>query len=179
MATKKIRVHELAKELGMSNKEILDLSSNLGIGVKSASSSIEDAQADRVRRKADADGLRRDVQPEEAPVKKAAAAKKTAATKSAAVKETAGVKTTRSTSDEPELRLPPPAKPKDLVDAAPAPVAKTPEPVENVAPPEEVPRVVRSRAAVVKPAPSRTVQPDGPTTIRPTQRPLPGGAEGG
>ena len=185
MATKKIRVHELAKELGMSNKEILDLSSNLGIGVKSASSSIEDAQADRVRRKADAAGLRRDVQPEEAPVKKAAGVKKTAATKSTATKSTAtksaaAVKTARSTStQEPELRLPVTEVPKDLVATAPAPVAKAHEPVENVAPIEEGPRVVRSRAAVVKPAPVRTVQPDGPTTIRPTQRPMPGGAEGG
>ena len=72
---KKIRVYELAKELGLTNKEGLELALSLGIGVKSHSSSIEDAQADRVRRKADADGLRRPVQPEEpAPAKKAAKA---------------------------------------------------------------------------------------------------------
>jgi len=65
LATKKIRVHELARELGLTNKETLDLSVDLGIGVKSHSSSIEDPQADRVRRKADQLGLRRDVQPEE------------------------------------------------------------------------------------------------------------------
>jgi translation initiation factor IF-2 len=59
----KIRVYELARELGLSNKEALDLCLSLGIGVKSHSSSIEDAQADRVRRKADADGLRRPSQP--------------------------------------------------------------------------------------------------------------------
>ncbi len=69
---KKIRVYELAKELGLTNKEGLDLALSLGIGVKSHSSSIEDAQADRVRRKADAEGLRRPVQPEEpTPSKKA------------------------------------------------------------------------------------------------------------
>ena len=83
---KKIRVYELAKELGLTNKEGLELALSLGIGVKSHSSSIEDAQADRVRRKADAEGLRRPVQPEEpAPAKKAAkkaapAAKKAAGT---------------------------------------------------------------------------------------------------
>ena len=72
---KKIRVYELAKELGLTNKEGLELALSLGIGVKSHSSSIEDAQADRVRRKADADGLRRPVQPEEpAPAEKAAKA---------------------------------------------------------------------------------------------------------
>ena len=61
----KLRVHELAKELGMTNKETLDLALSLGIGVKTHSSSIEDAQADRVRRKAEKEGLIRDVQPEE------------------------------------------------------------------------------------------------------------------
>lgn len=49
---KKIRVHELAKELGMTNQSTLDLCLSLGMGVKSHSSSIEEAQADRARRKA-------------------------------------------------------------------------------------------------------------------------------
>ena len=73
----KIRVHELAKELGLTNKEALDLCFQLGIGVKTQSSSIEEAQADRARRKAEREGLKRDVQPEEPvkPVKKAAAKK--------------------------------------------------------------------------------------------------------
>src|ERR1700686_351569 len=62
---KKIRVYELARELGLTNKEALDLCLALGIGVKSHSSSIEDQQADRVRRKADREGFRRDVQPED------------------------------------------------------------------------------------------------------------------
>ena len=80
---KKIRVYELAHELGLTNKEALDLCLSLGMGVKSHSSSIEDAQADRARRKADREGLRRPVQPEEPapPAKKAAATKKAAAKK--------------------------------------------------------------------------------------------------
>ncbi|HUY86442.1 MAG TPA: translation initiation factor IF-2 N-terminal domain-containing protein, partial [Acidimicrobiales bacterium] len=57
---KKVRVYELARELGISNKDALDLCVSLGIGAKSHSSSIEEAQADRVRRKADAEGLRRE-----------------------------------------------------------------------------------------------------------------------
>ena len=73
---KKIRVYELARELGLTNKEALDLSLALGIGVKSHSSSIEDAQADRVRRKADAEGLRREVSPPE-PAKATKVAKAT------------------------------------------------------------------------------------------------------
>ena len=96
---KKIRVYELARELGLTNKEALDLSVSLGIGVKSHSSSIEDAQADRVRRKADAEGLRRDVSPEEpAPAAKATKAVKKAPAKKAA----AATKTVAPTAVEPE-----------------------------------------------------------------------------
>src|ERR1700733_3214336 len=63
----KIRVYELGRELGLTNKEALDLCLALGIGVKSHSSSIEEQQADRVRRKADQEGLRRPVEPQGAP----------------------------------------------------------------------------------------------------------------
>ncbi|WP_208029474.1 translation initiation factor IF-2 N-terminal domain-containing protein, partial [Rhabdothermincola sediminis] len=77
-----IRVYELARELGLTNKECLDLCESLGIGVKSHSSSVVEAQADRVRRKAEREGLIRDQQPEEpgkAKKAKKAAAKPTAA----------------------------------------------------------------------------------------------------
>ena len=59
----RIRLYELARELGLTNKETLDLALSLGIGVKSHSSSIEEAQGDRVRRRAERDGLIRDHQP--------------------------------------------------------------------------------------------------------------------
>ena len=42
MATKKIRVYELARELGVENQVVLDLSDELKIGVKSHSSSIDE-----------------------------------------------------------------------------------------------------------------------------------------
>src|SRR5437764_8001838 len=54
---------------------MLDLAESLGIGVKSHSSSIEEAQADRARRKADQLGIRREAQPEEPDTKKKAAKK--------------------------------------------------------------------------------------------------------
>ncbi|HKF91676.1 MAG TPA: translation initiation factor IF-2 N-terminal domain-containing protein, partial [Acidimicrobiia bacterium] len=60
MATKKIRVYELARELGVENAVVLDLANELKIGVKSHSSSIDDPSADRVRRLADSKGLRRE-----------------------------------------------------------------------------------------------------------------------
>ena len=83
-----IRVHELARELGLTNKETLDLCVALGIGVKTHSSSVVEAQADRVRRKAEREGLIRDVQPEEPEAEKKPAKK--AAAKKAAAKKDAG-----------------------------------------------------------------------------------------
>src|SRR5215470_9248185 len=58
MATKKIRVYELARELGVENAVVLDLANELKMGVKSHSSSIDDPSADRIRRLADSRGLR-------------------------------------------------------------------------------------------------------------------------
>ena len=142
----------------MTNKEILDLSQTLGIGVKSASSSIEDAQADRVRRKADAEGLRREQQPEEAAPKKPTRA------------NTSSADATPSTE-------PAPAAPAPAPDVAPVVATAPAADVATEAPsaPSEAPRVVRTRTAPPKPAPVRTVMPDGPTTIRPTQRPAAAG----
>ncbi|HTZ09586.1 MAG TPA: translation initiation factor IF-2 N-terminal domain-containing protein, partial [Acidimicrobiales bacterium] len=132
---KKIRVYELARELGLENKEALDLCVALGIGVKSHSSSIEDAQADRVRRKADAEGLRRAVQPEAAPEPKA-----------------------------PRPPSPPPERESAGPPAAPAPRPATPPPGQAPAPtpapgPESPipprPRLVTSRpASEVSPPPA-------------------------
>ncbi len=66
----KLRVYELAKELGLTNKECIDLCNALGYGVKSHSSSLEPAYADQVRRKAEREGLIRDQQPEDTSKKK-------------------------------------------------------------------------------------------------------------
>jgi len=96
---KKIRVYELARELGLTNKEALDICIDLGIGVKSHSSSIEDAQADRARRKVDREGLRRAVQPVE-PAAAPAAASSGSAVSSRRV-------TNAPTVERP--RIPPPA----------------------------------------------------------------------
>ena len=52
MAAKKIRIHELAKELGMTNAEVLDLCGVLGVAAKGPSSSLAEAYADMVNRRA-------------------------------------------------------------------------------------------------------------------------------
>ncbi len=73
----------------MTNAETVDLCGKLGVPVKSHSSSLQEAYADMLRRRAQRDGLTRPEQPEEPatakPAKKAAA-KKTAAKKTAAKK---------------------------------------------------------------------------------------------
>ena len=161
MAAKKIRVHELAKELGLTNKELQDLAARMGVDAKSASSSIEDAQADRMRRRADDEGIRRDEQPEDPKAKKAPATKKAAA-KPAAV-ETTEAPAVETTSDAPRV---------DVPAAFVAEPATSAEPTEAPAAPEAS-QVIRTRTAAPKP-PVKTVSPEGPTTVAPTRRPNPG-----
>jgi translation initiation factor IF-2 len=163
---KKIRVYELAHELGLTNKEALDLCLSLGMGVKSHSSSIEDAQADRARRKADREGLRRPVQPEEPEAKKPAATKK-------AAKKVAAPATAEATApDLSPTRPPQPAATDgDSAEAAPA----RPEPAAPAKRPGT--RLITSRPASEQPAvaatPARSPSPAGPSVAggAPVQRP--------
>ena len=46
----KMRVHELAKELGMENKELIDLLHKKNVEVSNHMSSIEDNIADEIRK---------------------------------------------------------------------------------------------------------------------------------
>jgi translation initiation factor IF-2 len=155
---RRIRVYELARELGLSNKETLDLCSALGIGVKSHSSSIEDAQADRVRRKAEREGLKRDVQPEE-PAKKATK-KVVAAQPAAPVAEPAET---------------PPAE------EAPAPATEAPAPAaaakSTARPPDPTHRLITSRPASEQPdltlPPLRQPPPPAPRPAPAPPRPAP------
>src|SRR5216117_2766984 len=104
MATKKIRVYELARELGVNNAVVVDLSNELKIGVKSHSSSIDEPSADRVRRLADSRGLKREPIPEPEPAPKAA--KATKATKAAKAAKPAA---DAPAAEAPTVEAPPPA----------------------------------------------------------------------
>ncbi len=151
---KKIRVHELSKELGLTSKEVLKLAGTLHIGATSPSASIEDAQADRIRRKVDSAGLRRAVQPEEP--------KPTKAVK--AVKATTAPKDIVAAVEVPEkIEVTPATAPAESAAPEAAPVEAAP-----VAP--EAPKGVRSRTAPTKPVAPRAPTSGGPQTIRPTQR---------
>jgi translation initiation factor IF-2 len=172
VAAKKIRIHELAKELGMTNAEVLDLCGVLGVAAKGPSSSLAEAYADMVTRRAERDGLRRDVQPEEPkPVKKAAAPKKAAA-KTAAPKTGDVTKVAEPEVSEPVVAQVEPtesvAEAVAVVEPVEAPAVEAPAvesvvevPVADIAAPEvTTPEPVE--AEVVEPAAEREV-PAAPT----------------
>ncbi|WNG94838.1 translation initiation factor IF-2 [Mycobacterium sp. ITM-2016-00318] len=139
----KARVHELAKELGVTSKEVLARLSEQGEFVKSASSTVEAPVARRLREslggaksaadKAKADG-------NGAPAKKAAPAKAAPA---------------------PAAAAPAAAKP-----AAPAAPAAAPAPAEPVAP-------APAAAAAPAPAPTRPGPTPGPRPATPGPKPAP------
>jgi translation initiation factor IF-2 len=157
VVAKNMRVHELAKELGMTNAEVMDLCGVLGVPVKSHSSSLNEAYADMVRRRAHRDGLTRDEQPEEpkpekkAPAKKAAAKKKTTAKPEEAKSE-----------DRPE----------EVVEAAPAVAEPAPAPPEPApAPPEPAPAEVRPEAVPTVEEPAAAAPAAPPTAVEPEPGP--------
>ncbi|MFW2334625.1 translation initiation factor IF-2 [Ilumatobacter sp.] len=151
---KNIRVHELAKELGMTNAEAVDLCGVLGVPIKSHSSSLNEAYADMVRRRAVRDGLTRDEQPEEPkpepkkrPAKKKAAAKKTPAKKAPAKKAPAkNAAAKKATAAEPAAE---PAAEAATLEPVAEPVS---EPVPE-APAEPAPEPASEPAPITEPAP--------------------------
>jgi translation initiation factor IF-2 len=161
MATKKIRVYELARELGVENAVVLDLANELKIGVKSHSSSIDDPSADRVRRLADSKGLRKEPVVEEpepqAPPppepEKVPAVEKVPAPVAEPV--------------EPEVAPPPPHRVVRSTGGLPEPAPLSPRPAPAPAPGER--REEAPAAASDAPAP-----PAPPTAPRsPSGRPIP------
>ena len=186
-----LRVHELAKELGMSNQETLDLCGKLGIGVKTQSSTIIEQQADRVRAKAEREGLVREQQPEEPkPVKKAAkkaapkkaddgeekpvkkAAKKAVAKKApakkAAAKKTSTDETVDASKEVAETPNVEPAAP--VAPIVSAPVISSARPITSAAPVAK-PAAMRPAAPAAPAAPTAPVTPAAPAPAATTSSP--------
>ena len=118
----------------MTNAEVLDLCGVLGVAAKGPSSSLAEAYADMVTRRAERDGLTRDEQPEEPKPVKKAAAKKSAAKKTPAKKAPAKKQAAADT--------PAPAEPTPAAETAPAETAPAEQPaaaaeVEPTPPPVE------------------------------------------
>ena len=176
-----MRVHELAKELGMTNQEVVDLCGVLGVPVKSHSSSLNEAYSDMVRRRAHRDGLTRDEQPEEPkPEKKPA---KKAAGKKAAPLEPAEPEVEAPVVEvpapEPELvEVPavevPAAEPEvvapaeEVVEVAEVTEPPAAEVIEVVEPPaDEVEEPTPAREPEPKPEPAPVVAPEPPRATAP------------
>ena len=177
------RVHEIAKELGMTNAEVIDLSGKLGIGVKGPSSTIIDAQADRIRARADREGLTRETQPEEPsakPVKKAAAKKVAGATvKKAVAKKAAGtdagakkaaakkVSATDAKVETPEIAAVAPVAPRDT-DAGASRVVSSAQPHQTTSTARSTVQPVRQ----IQPLQPEPVRQPVPTTSAPQTAPV-------
>ncbi len=165
----------------MSNQEVLDLCDKLGIGARSHSSSIVEAQGDRIRRRAQKDGLVKaapaeepkaadEAKPKNPPVStKKAPPKKKAAPKAEEPAPEAAPEPTPEPAPEPvapaaEVQAPEPAA---EVEAAPA--AEAPSPEAPAAPPADAPkRVVRSSGSS---GPTRPVEPPpAPPTLPASER---------
>jgi translation initiation factor IF-2 len=168
VAAKKIRIHELAKELGMTNAEVLDLCGVLGVAAKGPSSSLAEAYADMVTRRAERDGLTRDEQPEEAKPAKKAPAKKKAAAKQAPADETSAP--ADDAQDE--------SKAGDVTEAAPAAAESTPAATETaVAEPAVAESAPEPVAAESTPAAAATPEASTPAAAAPPAESAPAVAE--
>ena len=169
----------------MTNQETLDLCGKLGVGVKTQSSTIIDQQADRVRARAERDGLKRDVQPEEPKsVKKAAkkaAPKKVAedgseekpvkkAAKKAVAKKAPAKKAAAKKSDaasEAVVETAPAAEQTAVVESHAAPITSA-RPVTSAAPITSA-RPVGKVAPVPAPASAPAAAPVEPVAPTPVQ----------
>ncbi len=173
---KNLRVHELAKELGMTNQEVVDLCGRLGVPVKSHSSSLNEAYADMVRRRAHRDGLTRDEQPEEPKPEKKAPAKKAAAAKKSAADEAPAEVPPAEPAEQPAAEQPPEPTVAPAPEPEPEPVAPVAEPAPAVAAPAapiapvEEPRpepVAPVAQPAPAPAPEHVPEPMGAPAARP------------
>ncbi|MET9232410.1 translation initiation factor IF-2 [Lentzea sp. NPDC003310] len=169
----KARVHELAKELGVTSKEVLNKLAEQGEYVKSASSTVEAPVARRLRDAYEAKSSKPAPKPSapkpKAPAPAAAAApaapaeSKPAADKPAAPK---GMPGPRPAAPRPPAPKPAPAAP---AAQAPAPAASAPAPAQPQAPAPAAPAA--SAPAAPKAAPVPGVKPGGGP--RPGPRPAP------
>ena len=179
----KLRVHELAKQLGITSKELLGTLKEQGEFVKTASSTIEPPVVKKMRAHYEAQGIGKDTaeSPTKAAPAKAAAkpgapkpgapkpaapkptAAKPAAAKPSAAKPAAG----KPTPEKAAAAKPAPAKPTPAT-AAPKPAAPKPGAPKPGAPKSEAPKPGAPKPGAPKPGAE-----GGPT---PRSMPKPGGS---
>ena len=166
----KLRVHELAKQLGITSKELLGTLKEQGEFVKTASSTIEPPVVKKMRAHYEAQGIGKDNT--EAPTNAAPAkpgapkpgAPKPAAPKPAAAKPAAA----KPTPAKPAAAKPTPAKPAAAKPAAPKPASPKP-----ATPKPEAAKPAAPKPAAPKPGAPKPGAEGGPT---PRSMPKPGGS---
>lgn len=160
----KLRVHELAKQLGITSKELLGTLKEQGEFVKTASSTIEPPVVKKMRAHYEAQGIGKDnaeAPTNAAPAKPAAkpGAPKPGAAKPAAPKPAAA---------KPAAAKPTPAKPAAAKPAAPKPASPKP-----ATPKPEAAKPAAPKPAAPKPGAPKPGAEGGPT---PRSMPKPGGS---
>ncbi|NME88162.1 translation initiation factor IF-2 [Corynebacterium stationis] len=170
----KLRVHELAKQLGITSKELLGTLKEQGEFVKTASSTIEPPVVKKMRAHYEAQGIGKDnaeAPTNGAPAKPAAkpgapkpGAPKPAAPKPAAAKPAAA----KPAAAKPTPAKPAAAKPADAKPAAPKPASPKP-----ATPKPEAAKPAAPKPAAPKPGAPKPGAEGGPT---PRSMPKPGGS---
>ncbi len=172
----KVRVHELAKELGVTSKALLAHLDQMGEFVKSASSTIEPPVVRRVK----------DNPPAPDPKKKKAAAKPAAKKSPAAPAEPAESAGADAPKPGPAAPKPGPKAPAAAPKPGPAPAEPAPEPTPQpesrpeptpAQEPEAAPKPAASGPEV--PKPGAAAPKPGPQAPTPGPRPKPGGGRSG
>ncbi|MET4164338.1 MULTISPECIES: translation initiation factor IF-2 [Gordonia] len=175
----KARVHELAKELGVTSKQVLERLKEQGEFVKSASSTVEAPVARRLREsfpgkdggakdsKSPAPGPRQSAKPGPKPSGTTSAPKPGASATPAAPAADRPSPGPRTGGPKPGAPKPAPAPVETPAPAAPAPAAERPSP--KPAPAAPAPQAPAASAAPAAPAPSPGARPGpkpGPRTPR-------------
>ena len=166
----KLRVHELAKQLGITSKELLGTLKEQGEFVKTASSTIEPPVVKKMRAHYEAQGIGKDNT--EAPTNAAPAkpgAPKPGAPKPAAPKPAAA----KPAAAKPAAAKPTPAKPAAAKPAAAKPAAPKPASPKPATPKPEAAKPAAPKPAAPKPGAPKPGAEGGPT---PRSMPKPGGS---
>lgn len=156
----KARVHELAKELGVTSKQLLETLNEQGEFVKSASSTVEAPVARRIRKQFTEKAVQADATPQPASKKTAASAKKPAAKPTAAVKAA----TDRETLDAAPAKVSAkPAAPKKPASKPASPTTSTADESSTAAAKPSPAAVAKDTAKTVKaPKPGAAAKPRAP-----------------
>ncbi len=167
----KVRIYELSRDLGLENKDVLDAAEQLGLAVKSHSSSISDTEASRIRQLLEKGSNGSAAKPTTAPQAKAILTVK----KAAAVPSPAPARPAPPAPARPQGEVKPaaPTRPQPQQAVRPEAPARTPERPAALKPPAAPPTTTPPPPrAVAPPPPARPATPARPAApVRPPAAP--------